>query len=150
MQFIEKEIGEYTKNIWKSILSLDVNPAQNGSEDNENNFAVAGCIQITGAWNGTVTMEYPMPLARQVASIMFDLNGGPIENELIQDALGELTNMTGGNIKSLLPEPCFLSLPAVAVTDKAMRIPGSELVSKVMFQCNGENFQVSLLKRVDE
>lgn len=150
MQFIEKEICDYTESIWKSILSLDVKPAQNGSSDSENNYALAGCIHITGAWNGTVTIHYPMFLAKQVASIMFDLHGEPVKNELIQDALGELTNMTGGNIKSLLPEPCFLSLPAVAVTDSAMRVPGSELVTKVTFKCNGENFLVSLLKKVDE
>jgi len=149
MQFIEKEICDYTESIWKSILSLDVKPIQNGSVESEKNYALAGCVQITGAWNGTVTMHYPMPLAKKVASIMFDLNGEPVENELIQDALGELTNMTGGNIKSLLPEPCFLSLPAVAVTDSAMRVPGSELVSKITFEGNGENFQVSLLKKVD-
>ncbi len=150
MQFIEKEICDYTESIWKSILSLDVKPIQNGSSGSESNYALAGCVHITGAWNGTVTVLYPMSLAKQVASIMFDLHGEPVGNELLQDALGELTNMTGGNIKSLLPEPCFLSLPAVAMTDSAMRVPGSELVSKVTFQCNGENFQVSLLKKVDE
>jgi CheY-specific phosphatase CheX len=150
MQFIEKEICDYTESIWKSILSLDVKSSQNGSADSENSFALVGCVQITGAWNGAVTMHYPMSLAKKVASIMFDLHGEPVENELIQDALGEMTNMTGGNIKSLLPEPCFLSLPAVAVTDSAMRVPGSKLVSKVTFQCNGENFQVSLLKKVDD
>lgn len=150
MQFIEKEICDYTESIWKSILSLDAKPAQNGSSSAENNYAFAGCVHITGAWNGTVTMHYPMSLAKQVASIMFDLHGEPVEDELLQDALGELTNMTGGNIKSLLPEPCFLSLPAVAKTDSAMRVPGSELVSKVTFQCNGENFQVTLLKKIDD
>jgi CheY-specific phosphatase CheX len=150
MQFIEEEICDYTKNIWKSILSLDVGPAQNGASGSESDYALAGCIHITGAWNGTVIVHYPMPLANKVASIMFDIKGGPVENELLQDALGELTNMTGGNIKSLLPEPCFLSLPAVALTDRAMRVPGSELVSKITFQCNGENFQVSLLKKIDE
>jgi len=150
MQFIEKEICDYTESIWKSILSLDVKPAQNGSVDAEKDYALAGCVHITGAWNGTVTIHYPMPLAKQVASIMFDLNGEPVENELIQDALGELTNMTGGNIKSLLPEPCFLSLPAVAMTKSAMRVPGSELISKITFECNGENFQVSLLKKVED
>jgi CheY-specific phosphatase CheX len=150
MQFIETEICEYTKSIWKSILSLDVDQTQNGSEDSNDKYDLAGCIQITGAWNGTVTINYPMPLAKQVAAIMFDLKDKPVEDDLIQDALGELTNMTGGNIKSLLPEPSFLSLPAVAVTKNSMRIPGSELVSKVTFQCNGENFQVSLLKKVDK
>lgn len=150
MQFIEKEICDYTESIWKSILSLDAKPTENGSADSEINYAFAGCVHITGAWNGTVTVLYPMSLAKQVASIMFDLHGEPVESELLQDALGELTNMTGGNIKSLLPEPCFLSLPAVAKTNSAMRVPGSELVSKVTFLCNGENFQVSLLKKIDE
>ncbi len=150
MQFIEDEICEYTKNIWKSILSLDVNKAQNNADNSDYNYDLAGCIQITGAWNGTVTINYPMSLAKQVATIMFDLKGEPVEEDLIQDALGELTNMTGGNIKSLLPEPSYLSLPAVAVTKNSMRVPGSELVSKITFQCNGENFQVSLLKKVDK
>ena len=33
----------------------------------------------------------------------------------IADALGELANIIGGNVKSLLPEPCALSLPHVLV-----------------------------------
>ena len=150
MQFIEQEICEYTENIWKSILSLEAKPDSNDSPDADKNFALAGCVHITGAWEGTVTVDFPMSLAKQVAAIMFNLENQDVELDLVQDALGELTNMTGGNIKSLLPEPCYLSLPAVAVTDSAMRVPGSELVSKVSFQCVGDNFQVSLLKKVDD
>ena len=32
--------------------------------------------------------------------------------DMVEDALGELTNMTSGGFKSLLPEPCYLSLPS--------------------------------------
>jgi len=32
----------------------------------------------------------------------------------VADAVGELVNMVGGNIKSLMPGPSVLSLPAVA------------------------------------
>jgi len=149
MQFIEKEICEYTETIWSSILSLKAIPNSNEHESSENDFALAGCVHITGAWEGTVTIDFPMSLAKQVASIMFNLSGENVEDELIQDALGELTNMTGGNIKSLLPEPCYLSLPAVAFTDSKMRIPGSERVTNVTFKCSGENFRVSLLKKID-
>lgn len=149
MQFIEKEICEYTESIWNSILSLKAIPNSNGNGNSENDFALAGCVHITGAWEGTVTIDFPMSLAKQVASIMFNLDNGDVDKSLIQDALGELTNMTGGNIKSLLPEPCYLSLPAVAFTDSNMRVPGSELVTKVNFKCSGESFRVSLLKKVD-
>lgn len=150
MQFIEKEICEYTETIWNSILSLTAIPDTNGNGNAENDFALAGCVHITGAWEGTVTIDFPMSLAKQVASIMFSLNNGDVDKSLIQDALGELTNITGGNIKSLLPEPCYLSLPAVAFTDSNMRIPGSELVTTVTFNCSGENFRVSLLKKIDK
>lgn len=150
MQFIEKEICEYTENIWNSILSLEVKPDPTESEKSVKGYALAGCIHITGAWEGTVTIDFPMSLAKQVASIMFNLNGKNTELYLIQDALGELTNMTGGNIKSLLPEPCYLSMPTVAITDSAMRIIGSELVTAVTFKCNEDNFKVSLLKKVEK
>lgn len=150
MQFIEKEICDYTESIWQSILSLKAIPDSNSNGNSDNDFALAGCIHITGAWEGTVTIDFPMSLAKQVASIMFSLSDDEVDSSLIQDALGELTNMTGGNIKSLLPEPCYLSLPAVAFTDSNMRVPGSEMVTNVMFKCSGENFRVSLLKKVDK
>jgi len=150
MQFIEKEICEFTESIWDSILSLKAIPDSSESGNSENDFALAGCVQITGAWEGTVTLDFPISLAKQVAAIMFNLDCDEVENSLLQDALGELTNMTGGNIKSLLPEPCYLSLPAVAFTDSNMRVPGSEPVTNVTFKCSGENFRVSLLKKLED
>ena len=150
MQFLENEICEYTESIWKSILDLDAKPAQESFEFSQNKDSLAGCVQITGSWEGSVAIHCPNKLAREWASIMFDLDGSSAAKEEIQDALGELTNMTGGNIKSLLPEPCYLSIPAVAYTDSALRFPGSELVTQVTFECNSNFFLVSLLKKVDE
>jgi len=72
-----------------------------------------------------------------------------VTSDLVQDALGELTNMTGGKIKSLLPEPCFLSLPTVTMTQHGLRIPGSKLETSVNFQCWGYKFKVSILKKAD-
>ncbi|MFQ5451066.1 MAG: chemotaxis protein CheX [Nitrospinaceae bacterium] len=149
MQFIENEICEYTENIWKSTLALEAKPTQDEYNPGKQKDFLAGCVQITGSWEGTVAIHCPMSLARQVAAIMFSLEENSIDKEQIQDALGELANMTGGNIKSLLPEPCYLSLPAVALTSSALRIPGSELLTKVTFECNGNHFLVSLLKRIE-
>ncbi len=78
---------------------------------------------------------------------MFGIDENEAGEEEIQDAIGELANMTGGNIKSLLPEPCYLSLPAVAITDHGFRVPGSELVTQINFACDDNLFMVSLLKR---
>jgi len=107
-------------------------------------------VQITGTWEGAVALDCPVELAKKVASIMFQLKEDETTTDLVEDGLGELTNMTGGNIKSLLPEPCYLSLPAVTMTQHGLRIPGSELVSTVTFKCWGYNFRVSVLKKVEK
>lgn len=130
-------------------MRLDVKPTSEKFKIDGKGNTLAGCVQIMGSWQGTVALLCPMPLARKASAIMFGVEEETAGTEEIQDALGELANMTGGNIKSLLPEPCYLSLPAVAVTDYGLRIPGSELVTEVTFQCQGYQFVVSLLKRVD-
>ncbi len=150
MQDFESEICQYSESIWKSILDLDIKKTEDeycplGGED-----ILAGCVQITGEWEGAVALDCPAELAKKVASIMFSLKEDEITTDLIEDALGELTNMTGGNIKSLLPEPCYLSLPAVTMTQHGLRIPGSEMVTTVTFRCWGYSFRVSVLKKVEK
>jgi len=150
MQQFETEICQYTKDIWKSILDLDVKKTDDSFCPLGGESILAGCVQITGEWEGAVALDCPVELAKKVASIMFQLKEDEITTDLIEDGLGELTNMTGGNIKSLLPEPCFLSLPAVTMTQHGLRIPGSELLSTVTFQCWGYKFRVSVLKKIEK
>jgi len=147
MQYIESEITEYTENIWRSTLDLDVAPSHDVFKPKGKENTLAGCVQITGSWEGTVAIVCSVDLAKKVSAIMYGIDENSAGDEEIQDAIGELANMTGGNIKSLLPEPCYLSLPAVAVTDRGFRVPGSELVTQINFECDDNLFTVSLLKK---
>ncbi len=149
MQQFETEVCQYTESIWKSILNLDVKKTAEEYCPLEGEDILAGCVHISGEWQGVVALECPLELAKKAASIMFQMNEDEVTSDLVQDALGELANMTGGNLKSLLPEPCFLSLPAVTMTQHGLRIPGSELVTSVTFQCWGYKFKVEVLKRLE-
>src|SRR5262249_14231507 len=108
---------------------------------------LTGCIQITGAWNGAVTVDCAGDLARSIAAIMFDV---PLEETMpdqVNDALGEMTNIIGGNFKSFLPEPSQLSLPSVAEgTDYFFRIIGSRQLAQFNFSCQGLPFQVTIVE----
>lgn len=149
MQFYEAEICQYTESIWKSILGLDVKKTEEEFCPPAGENIMAGCVHISGEWEGAVTLDCPIELAEKVASLMFQLTADELSPDLIQDALGELTNMTGGNIKSLLPEPCYLSLPAVTLAERGFKVPGSELTSAVTFKCWGYKFKVSILKKME-
>ena len=53
----------------------------------------------------------PEPLTGEtVATVMLD---GAVDPDDVVDAVGELVNMIGGNVKSLMPAPCTLGLPMV-------------------------------------
>ena len=77
--------------------------------------AWTAAVSITGASRGTVLVELSAAAALGVARGMLGLAEGdsPDHGELT-DAVGELVNVVGGNVKSLLPGPSALSLPLVA------------------------------------
>ena len=107
-----QEVRLFIAEIWQLILCQDVEPATEpvGTWPE----SLLGCVQITGAWRGTVSIEMPTSLARRLTATMMALDD-PSEAtpDLVKDALGELVNMFGGNVKAVLPPPCYLSLPAV-------------------------------------
>lgn len=83
-------------------------------------------VFISGGWEGAVALGCSEALARKVASVMFAKTPQDMTVEEIEDAVGELANIIGGNIKALLPGPSELSLPIqgtdVEVGDIACRL----------------------------
>jgi two-component system chemotaxis response regulator CheY len=75
---------------------------------------VLASIQITGRWNGSVRISCSIALARRIAASMFAKEEAEVADDELADAVGEFTNIVGGNVKALFPGPCSLSLPGVS------------------------------------
>lgn len=144
-----EEITQLTTSVWDSILHLPIEPESGPLPETQR--TIAACVQITGAWRGAVALSCGEELAAEAATVMFAIDGGkPARNDL-QDALGELVNMIGGNIKALLPETCHLSLPSVVEgSDYRVRVPGSRLVTQVPMRCGSHTLIVSLLESEEQ
>ena len=151
MALAESDLCELIENIWSSVLGLEVErsgeaPAARGDE-----CLLTGCVQVRGAWDGAVILDCSAALAREATALMFGVAPDAETFEDVQDALGELANIVGGNVKSLLPQPCELSLPTVVRgLDYTLIVPGSRLVAKLAFRCHGEPLAVSILKRDEQ
>jgi CheY-specific phosphatase CheX len=76
---------------------------------------LVGCVQITGAWRGTVTVAFPADLASRVAARLYSVEDHAATPPQRTEAVGEMVNMLAENLKLLLPPPCYTSRPAVAV-----------------------------------
>ena len=150
MQYLEQEIISLTQYIWGATLNLEAIPHDEPVPPVPGGRTLDGVINITGAWAGALVLQVPEHVARRAASVMFEIEDGSATLEDMQDAVGELTNMTGGNVKALLEGHCDRSLPAlVEGRDYSIRVPGSQAITRVTFDIDGEPFVVSLLTRRD-
>lgn len=147
MVIAERDVAYLIDEICLAMLGMATHPPRPGDRSLvPGEPSLDGVINITGDWQATVALQVPKPLAMRIASVMFRLGPIPPTLEDMQDAIGELTNMLGGNIKSLLEGQCYLSLPAV-IEGRAytVAIPGTQVMTRVEFMCDGFPAKVHLL-----
>ncbi|MDH3257366.1 MAG: chemotaxis protein CheX [Nitrospinota bacterium] len=142
----QTEISQFVTDIWSTFLSKKVSTTDKPFEPKGKDNTLAGCVQITGKWQGTVTLYAPREIGKKVAATIYGLKETEVDNQQVQDVIGEITNILAGNIKSLFPAPCSLSLPSVAITDYKLHHPGSQTLTAVNFDCEGLPFLVVLLQ----
>jgi CheY-specific phosphatase CheX len=109
---------------------------------------MTGCVQISGAWDGAVTIQCSPDLARAAAAAMLEMEAAATSFDDVRDALGEIANMVGGNLKALLPGPTNLSLPLVVEGEHGSpSIREGVALHAVWFSFLGEAFVVCLHSR---
>jgi CheY-specific phosphatase CheX len=146
MNVQDQDIREITSAVWSTMLQTNTDGRIEGQKPRLPGTIMTGCVQISGAWEGAVLIQVPMTVARAAAATMFDTNPSEPSADEVRDALGELANVVGGNIKALLPGPTQLSLPVVVEGEKgAISIRDAEVVRAVWFAAYGEEFLVTLL-----
>jgi chemotaxis protein CheX len=142
---ISTDIEGITRTMWATLFDLSLESGHVGEIGPES--SVTSCVQIDGAWYGALVMMCPMALARTLTAQMFQAESDPDLDD-VRDALGELANMLGGNVKALLPAPSQISLPAVAIgSDYELSVVGASEVARASFSCDGQPLLVTLLQR---
>jgi chemotaxis protein CheX len=104
------DVQMVVEEVWSSFLGVDEPLVLGGADALETGWSAA--VTVTGGWEGMVVVELPTTVAEEVCRRM--LGVADIHDEDVADAVGELVNMIGGNVKSLMPGPSVLSLPVVA------------------------------------
>ncbi len=146
-QFLESELGGLTENIWSATCGLVLRRAQSLRASRSRPRTVQGAVRLSGAWEGALVVHASAPLAAMAAGAMFGCEPEDAGTAERQDAVGEITSMTGGNLKALLPEPSTVSPPSVVEgPDFAVGVPGVRMLTQLWFECRGEDLQVTLLQ----
>ncbi|MBI3410974.1 MAG: chemotaxis protein CheX [Planctomycetes bacterium] len=141
------DIHQVVEGVWETVLNLRAEPevAANGGIPAREFLRCR--VDFSGAWHGAITLDCPTALARQAAGIMFDLDAAACTDEDTRDALAELGNVVGGNLKTLLPAPCSLSLPNVAAADSSTPpAAATQIRARSSYRCQGQAFAVTVFE----
>jgi chemotaxis protein CheX len=136
-------VSQVTQEIWAAMLAADSeSPLLPGDLESKE---VVAQIHISGEWNGTVCLHCSNLAARHATSTMFGLPDDDLTPADVQDAVGELVNVVGGNIKGLVDGPSELSLPVVTTEGPVPPLLGHlELAQEVRFSWMAEPVVVSV------
>ena len=114
MSISSEGLGRVVRTIWATQLGLELEDA--GLQEVEALLAerddVAVAVQFSGEFTGVLVQRCSRRVSLLAAASAFAQTGNDLEASDLQDALSELAHMTAGNLKSLLPDPCKVSLAA--------------------------------------
>ena len=112
---IEKEISRSTIEIFTTMVMMEVDPVAGFIKDDGPLIdSITGLIGFAGTHKGALAIHLPNQVALDITSNFLGMDVEGI-NEDVEDAVGEIANMIGGDIKSYLSETgrdINLSLPS--------------------------------------
>lgn len=114
METVDDEILlELATNVFELMLKIPVEEGPACKSTGEPTDYVSA-IRMSGSSNMRVQLRAPEQTARNIAAMMFKKDVGALSEEDICDALGEVINMVGGNLKGLGDGESQLTLPRVS------------------------------------
>ena len=126
MELPHDEFSDILSSAWQLVLEQALEFA--GTVDEQAGQYLQACVHLTGDWSGTLTLAVSEEYAEVLARTLFGLEGDASADD-VRDALGEMANIVGGNLKGLLPCPVELSLPLVARGELGLLAhPGAERI----------------------
>lgn len=101
MPITDDDLRTVVLEMWAPAVGLPVIEAPPTAADAHQ---LEATLEIIGAWNGAVCIDASEGFTRTLAATMFgiDPDNATTEDEL--DAIGEMANVIGGNVKTLATE----------------------------------------------
>lgn len=141
----DEDLFALAENVWSSVLGLELVRADE-VDGKIGDTTITACVQITGRWEGAITVACSPGLATRLAGAMFAMEADELGDEEIRDAMGEIANMTGGNVKGMAPGENTLTLPTVTEGDEsALTIAKTRRLNRVVGISEGEPVVVTVM-----
>ena len=143
--FDQREVDDLVAMVWESVLGESVLRGDGPTDGPTDERWMSSRIDVVGAWTGEILIRCPDSLVTDLASAFLCTGSGncPVTDEDRTDAVAEITNITGGHLKSLAPSRCFLGLASVVEgTVEESPAAGAAVRADAWYQVAGAPFRV--------
>ncbi len=114
---IKKFINNAAVEVFDMMLSMEIEPCDVSNASIVDGDKIVGAVSFAGDVTGNVSVQVTQSFGRLITANMLGMDIEEVDDEEeINDAVGELSNMIGGNLKSRFCDsgfPCELSIPSV-------------------------------------
>ena len=139
---VKELVDQVVDQVWNGYVGLGVVPSDGpGPVLRE---AIAGQVSIVGSWRGLLVITCEPELARRAGAALLGVE--PSSPGELLDTLGEITNITGGNLMGLLPGLPTMTLPSVGPASE----PGRQPDWLFTYACGDQAFTVALIADPEE
>jgi chemotaxis protein CheX len=132
---VDQLTQEAVKEVFQSMLSMEVNPEPPSPLAPDPDGQIIGSVGFIGEATGIIYLYASMGFARVITCRMLGIGEAELDSgEMVTDAIGELSNMVVGYVKSRLCNgglPCILTIPSV-VRGQELSIEGSAHLNRRM------------------
>ncbi len=111
MTIDEQTLQQVVTDVCSGMLGMELEPTGDSSCNEAD--ALSAVVRISGGWESLVQVLAPRKTAVAIASTMFAMSEEELSEGEIRDAVGEIVNMVGGNLKGISEGDSSLSLPCV-------------------------------------
>jgi chemotaxis protein CheX len=126
------------------------------AEASEEQMEVMGSVGFVGVANGLIYLRLTEAFARIATGQILGMSPGEVEMngpEVVNDAIGEVTNMTVGSFKNTLCDlgaPCKLTLPTI-VRGNQLSVASIKSATRHIFHfdCKGHRIVADIQIKID-
>jgi chemotaxis protein CheX len=142
------ETEQIVQGVFETMLKYQTEPATDS-------YVAAGdivnsAIFFAGSWQGAVLLECSQAQAFFFTALLMRITKPTCMDDDVRDSMGEIINMIGGNLKSVLPHGVGLSMPSVLEgADYGYRVCGSNFKERLSFRGELGPFWITLVQAPD-
>lgn len=139
-------VVEVVQTIFSTMIDLEARPTK--AAGLPQGSRVTSSVYLEGSWNGAVSVECGLKDASFLAGKFLAVDPPESFDDDVRDAMGELANVIGGNLKATMGTDVRLSMPSVIHgSDYQVNVCGSVIHDRIAFEFEGGFCWVTVLSK---